>query len=79
MPGNAVELINIPGVAAKATITNIVWVGGGLDGWRWEKFYISKLHSSKGRVKNNDPATPRSDMVAKKVVPVVFIQMFRKG
>ena len=43
------ELINIPGVAAKATITNIVWVGGGLVCWRWEKFYISKLQSSKGR------------------------------
>ena len=73
------ELINIPGVAAKATITNIVWVGGGLVCWRWEKFYISKLQSSKGRVKNNDPATSQSDMVVKKVVPVVFIQIFRKG
>ena len=48
-------------------------------GWRWEKFYISKLQNSKGRVKNNDPATSQSDMVVKKVVPVVFIQMFRNG
>ena len=31
MPANAVELVNLPGVAVKATISNIVWVGGGLS------------------------------------------------
>ena len=31
MPANAVELINLPGVAVKATISNIVWVGGGTN------------------------------------------------
>ena len=29
MPVNAVEFVNLPGVAVKATISNIVWVGGG--------------------------------------------------
>ena len=31
MPANAVELVNLPGVAVKATISNIVWVGGGVN------------------------------------------------
>ena len=28
MPANAVEFIDLPGIAVKATISNIVWVGG---------------------------------------------------
>ena len=31
MPANAVKLINLPGVAVKATISNIVWVGGEIN------------------------------------------------
>ena len=31
MQANAVKLVNLPGVAVKATISKIVWVGGGIN------------------------------------------------
>ena len=65
MPANAVKLINLPGVAVKATISNIVWVGGEIN-FIFTKLAFYVLFAWVGvNLKTNSQKMLQNDNVAK--------------